>query len=210
VHIDQVYDSFALEVKKLVDFDRIAVSVIDREAGTFSPKYVLGVHFSGREPHAAIPLEGTLVERILRNGTSFLREDISSGDVFPGDAARIRAGLRSELNVPLCCQGQITGTLHVYSSKVGAYGSKEQAILEWLANQIAPAVENARLNELLRASTGQQAVVQEIARIITSNLEIDHVYEKFAVEVRDLLDRQRQWDANGDKGSRESETGGSS
>tara|TARA_B100001971_G_scaffold182851_1_gene180419 strand:- start:417 stop:698 length:282 start_codon:yes stop_codon:yes gene_type:complete len=93
---------------------------------------------------------------------------------------------------------------------VRAYGLKEQAILERLANQIGPVEENARLDELLRASTGQQAVVQEIARIITSTLDIDQVYDRFAGEVKEILDRQRQWDSNEDKGSRGSDGGGSS
>ena len=193
-----------------MDFDRIAISAIDGEAGTFSPKYIGGIHFSGSELHAVFPLEGTLVERILRKGTPVSREDISPEDGVPGDPARIRAGLRSDLMVPLYHKGQITGTLHVYSSRVRAYGSKEQAILERLANQIALAVENARLDELLRASTGQQAVVHEIARIITSTMEIDQVYERFAGDVKELLDRRRQWDSNGDEGSREPESGRSS
>ena len=210
VNIDQVYEKFAGELKKLVDFDRIAISAINEEAGTFRPTYIGGIHFSESELHATFLLEGTMVERILRTGTPFMREDINSEDGIPGDPARIRAGLRSELMVPLYCKGQITGTLRVYSSGVRAYGLKEQAILERLANQIGPVVENARLDELLRASTGQQAVVQEIARIITSTLDIDQVYDRFAGEVKEILDRQRQWDSNEDKGSRGSDGGGSS
>jgi hypothetical protein len=35
--IDQVYQKFAAEVKKLVDFDRISINLIDHAACTFEP-----------------------------------------------------------------------------------------------------------------------------------------------------------------------------
>ena len=40
----------------------------------------------------------------------------------------------------------------------------------------------------LRSSNDQMAAVDEVARIITSTLEIDQVYEQFATEVRKLVD----------------------
>ena len=41
--IDQVYEQFAQEVKKLVDFDRVAISVFDNDTATSTIKYVAGL-----------------------------------------------------------------------------------------------------------------------------------------------------------------------
>lgn len=46
------------------------------------------------------------------------------------------------------------------------------AILERLAKQIAPAIENARLFQELQASTREIALVDEVAKIITSTLDM--------------------------------------
>ena len=43
--------------------------------------------------------------------------------------------------------GRVIGTLVLRSRRVNAFGLREQAILEGLANQIAPAVANAQLYE---------------------------------------------------------------
>jgi sigma-B regulation protein RsbU (phosphoserine phosphatase) len=189
--IDQVYEKFAAEVKKLVELDRIGISVIDHEAGTFSPRYVSGVRIAGRDLHAVVPLEGTLVERVLQEGTPLSREDIRSGDTYPGDPARIGAGLRSGVMVPLFCKGRIMGNLHVYSIRMGAYGTRELVILKRLADQIAPAVENAELYLQLQKRIEENAIVDEVARIVSSTLDIDRVYEKFAAEVKKLVDFDR-------------------
>ena len=58
--------------------------------------------------------------------------------------------------VPLITKGQVIGVMTMRSRRVGAYGPQEQAILERLASQIAPAIENARLyQETLR---GEEAL----------------------------------------------------
>ena len=52
-------------------------------------------------------------------------------------------GLRSRILVPLISKGQVIGTLSLRSHRVGAYGPRKQAIVERLARQITPAIENA-------------------------------------------------------------------
>ncbi len=56
---------------------------------------------------------------------------------------RVKMGLRSRLVVPLISKGRVIGTLGLRSLRVGAYGPREQAIVERLARQIAPAIANA-------------------------------------------------------------------
>ena len=163
LEVDQVYERFAAEVKKLVDFDRIGISVFNLDAGTFTPTYLSGVYWGGREVGTIVPLEGTAVERVLRTGRPILREDIRTGEPFVGEAARLQAGLLSGLMVPLLGKGQPTGVLHINGRRAGAFGPREQAILERLANQIAPAVEDARLYQQLQAGIVEKAVVDEVA-----------------------------------------------
>ncbi len=103
----------------------------------------------------------------------------------------LKLGFRSNIIVPLISKGRPIGTLSLRSHKVGAFGPAEQTILERLAHQIAPAVENARLYQQLQAHTEEMAVVDEVARIITSTLEIDQVCEEFTQEMRKLVDFER-------------------
>jgi signal transduction histidine kinase len=150
--IHQVYQLFAVEMKRLVDFDRLSVQTIDPEAYTFSPTYSFGATVVEWEIGEVVPFAGTALERVFQTGRTLSREDIRTGDSFAHDSARIDAGLRSHILVPLIVRDRVLGTMSLLSHQVGAYGPGEQAILERLAHQIAPAVENTRLYESLQTA----------------------------------------------------------
>jgi hypothetical protein len=48
LQIDQVYEQFTQEVRKLVPFDRMSINTIDQEAGVFTVKYLVGQEVAGR------------------------------------------------------------------------------------------------------------------------------------------------------------------
>jgi GAF domain-containing protein len=150
LNIDQVYAKFATELRKLVDFDRARVSLIDHQAGVVIVQYIFGSRRSRREAGATTPLEGSQAQHVSKTGQTLIRE-IPGAPTFPVDQDYLREGLRSCITVPLASNGRVIGTLGLGSRRPGAYGQREQAILERLAGQIAPAVENARLYEKLQA-----------------------------------------------------------
>ena len=189
--INDVYERFATELKKVVDFDRLTTNIIDEEVGVFIPTYQAGIRNPERESGIPIPLKGSMTEQVLLSGQALVRGDIGIDASFPADGARIQLGFRSIALVPLVSKGRVIGVLGLHSQQVSAYGPSEQAVLERLASHIAPAVENARLYDELQNSTQQMAVVDGVARIITSTLDIDQVYEQFAEEMKKLVDFDR-------------------
>ncbi|MCH7712616.1 MAG: GAF domain-containing protein [Chloroflexi bacterium] len=145
--IQQVYEEFAAQLKKLVDFDRIGINVIDREAGTASLKYVSGLGPPVTDASQARPINSLRVRDLIKSGRTIVVDDLSDTTPFPLDQTYLDAGLNSLITVSLISSGRTIGTLILRSCRVGAYGAREEAILEILANQIAPAVENAWLYE---------------------------------------------------------------
>ena len=71
---------------------------------------------------------------------------------------------RSELALPLIFQDQPIGALTVQSEKEGAFTAEDIKVLGTLANQLAVAIENARLQESLKRS-------QEYFRALTENTQ---------------------------------------
>ena len=60
LEIDLVYERFAAELKKLVDFDRVAINLLDTPNETYTLKYVSGSRIPGRDIGVVRPLAGTL------------------------------------------------------------------------------------------------------------------------------------------------------
>jgi two-component system NtrC family sensor kinase len=148
--IDQVYEKFAAEMKRLVHFDRVNIDVIDHDRGSFTVKYLYGQSVSGHHTGAVLALEGTLTGQAAATGATVIREDIPADTRLPADSEYLSVGLRSSITIPLVSKGKVIGCLTLWSRRVGAFGRREQHILEGLTTQIAPAVENSLLFEDVR------------------------------------------------------------
>ncbi|MCI0811754.1 MAG: PAS domain S-box protein, partial [Chloroflexi bacterium] len=164
--VAEVYERFAEEVKKLVDFDRISVNIVDHEAGTFVFQYVSGIIQPGRHAGDILTLEGTQTGEVVKTGKPIVRQDVSVDTRFQSDQTLLDMGFRSSIVVPLRYQDRIIGVLSLRGKEKGLYGPKAQSILEQLADQIAPAVENARLySESQRAQEDLRQAEQKYRRI---------------------------------------------
>jgi PAS domain S-box-containing protein len=204
LNIEEVYERFAEEVRKLIPLDRIALTTInpDHRSGTIA--YVLGVEVEDRNQGAVFPLTGSFYEEIFskRSGILVQTEDESElVERYPILLSTFRAGLLSMISVPLISKGEVIGVLHIRSLKPNVYTELDLKLAESIGNQIAGAIANAQLfverkraEESLQKSeeeakrlAQENAIIAEIGRIISSSLNIDEVYEHFAEEVRKLI-----------------------
>jgi signal transduction histidine kinase/DNA-binding response OmpR family regulator len=143
--IDQVYENFTLAMRKLLVFDRISVNVIEYDTYAFRRKYLFGQDAPGRLPGGSIPLLGTQTEYVMRTHQTVIRHDIADARTFHIDQFLVDSGLHGSIMVPLISKDRVIGSMSLQSRKIGTYGEREQIILERLAKQIAPAIENAQL-----------------------------------------------------------------
>ena len=154
---DQAYEEFAGEVWGLVHFDRLAVHLLDPEAGADAIKYVSGQTMPGIQIGDRRPVEGTETQHVMRTRPVLVRPDMAIGPRFSRDPQYLELGLRSSIVVRLETRGQLVGALNLSSRQPGAYREREQALLEYLGREIAPAVANAQRYERTREE-GEQAV----------------------------------------------------
>ena len=188
LNIDEVYELFALEVRKLVDFDRASINIIDQGAGTVTLKYLFGPAREGRSVGTVSSLQGTENQTVAETGQTLRRVDAAGDPQYPSDPVHGNNGMHATMRTPLFSKGRVIGSMSLRSKQVGAFGPSQQTILERIASQIAPAVANVQLYEEIKEEI---AVVNEVARVITSALNIEEVYGKFALELKKLVDFER-------------------
>jgi signal transduction histidine kinase len=202
--IAEVYKLFSEKVGELIPFDRIGVGVINLERNTVEFPYIEGICVSGRQPGDIAPLAGTAAERVMQTRKSHLFQAESEEEIaaeVPGLLPEFQSGIRSALTVPLVSRDQVIGALSFRSTIPEAYADRDVMLAESIGSQIAGAIANAQLfierkrtEEALRRSEEQarelakeNAIMAEIGRIISSTLNIDEVYERFAEEARTLI-----------------------
>ena len=191
--IDDVYEGFAQQVRRLIPFDRIAISLVDLETETFVNEYVLGVFAAGRERGSTVPLEGTMVGAAVESRDAIILqgnlEELTQR--FPG---MVRSGLKSVIAAPVMFQNEVLGVLNMRSLKDNAYEEHHLDLMRKVVSQIAPAIANSQLyaENAAAASAAQRlarqnAALAEIGRVISSSLDIEEVYALFADQTFHLI-----------------------
>jgi len=167
LNIEEVYERFAEEVRKLIPFDRIVINVIDTEKSTVSNVYMAGKGIADRKVEEIYPLKGSGNAEMLRTQSSFLiqTEDFNEyKDRFPMLLSTFQAGFRSIMNVPLFSKGQVIGGLLLRSLKPYTYTDKDVRLAERVGNQIAGAIANAQLFIERKRAEEERTALQEQLR----------------------------------------------
>ncbi|MEW5817515.1 MAG: ATP-binding protein, partial [Spirochaetota bacterium] len=148
LNIDEVYESFSEEVKKIISFDRIVINVIDTGSGTVKNAFIAGGAVQDRNAKDIYPLEGSGNAEMVRTKSTLLIQTENFDEYegrFPMLRSTFEAGYRSIMNVPLFSKGEIIGGLLLRSYKPFAYTDEDIRLAERIGSQIAGAIANAQL-----------------------------------------------------------------
>ena len=146
--IEDVYERFADEVRRIIPFDNIAINLIDHDTKTVSVPYVAGIDVPGRRRGEVFPLRGTIAEEAARTRKGFLvhADDIEAlAKTHPGALPVRLAGLRSIMVLPLVSRDVVIGTLVLMSVATHRYQDRDLSLAENVAAHISGAIANARL-----------------------------------------------------------------
>ncbi len=84
---------------------------------------------------------------------------------------------RSEMALPLISRGQVLGALTIQSEWESAFSQEDITSLQTMTDQLANAIENARLFEQAEIRAEELTVLNEMARAYTQTLDIDRIVE---------------------------------
>ena len=197
LNIDEVYERFAEQVARLIPFDKIAIHIAEKERDVLHAPYNYDRNMDKTFAEGDRSFQGSICEEIHRRGSGLLtvpltREELARS--FPSGLRTYDQGFLSSIRVSLVAKDDGIGVLHLTSAKPAAFTEEDLALAQRVANQISGAVANARLYTeriLVEQAASRLAhendVLAEIGRIITSSLNIDEVYERFAERVQVLI-----------------------
>lgn len=146
--IDEVYNLFAEEVRRLIPFDRISVATINSEARTVTMAYTWGNEVDGRNQGDVFPLAHSIYEELVATRSGLLIHTEDENELFkayPHLLNSFRAGFRSMISVPLISKDEVIGALHFRSLKPNAYTELDLSLSERVGHQISGAIANAQL-----------------------------------------------------------------
>jgi two-component system NtrC family sensor kinase len=187
VELSRVYPAVARAVGRLIAFDALAVSLLDRDRGELS---VVEISREARAPtrDLRIPSRDTLAEWVVTEGSPRRVDDVREASVpAPARAFLADRGYRSAILVPLVTGGETIGTLNVTHRAPGAFTDGDVEALAEVARPLASAVEHARLHAETVGRAQTLAALNETAQLITARLDVRAVLDAISRSVTGLI-----------------------
>jgi len=175
--IGAVYQTFAVEVRRLIPYDRMGVVVLDSSGKGFSMSQLATDPPSTGEPATVwLAKEGTGIEWVMSQRRSHIESDLVEAKRFVEDEVLLKAGIRSTVRLPLIAKGEAIGALCLDSSTPHCYAERELELLVPLGEQLAIAIENARLFQ----ETNRLAITDELTGLFNHR----HFYHRLEQEFK--------------------------
>jgi serine phosphatase RsbU (regulator of sigma subunit)/putative methionine-R-sulfoxide reductase with GAF domain len=171
-------DELSTRVTKLIQktFNYYYVAIFTLEPGTRALRFrASGVApRKGRRKKTSIALEVEvgqgLIGEAVREGKQIICDDVHADGRY-----RFIDSLpetQSEVVIPLKIEDRVLGVLDVQSNQLHAFHPNDLLILGALADNIARAVEGARLYSNIRRRANQLLLVSEVSNSVTSTLDL--------------------------------------
>lgn len=143
-------------------------AVVFASVSRSAPRFPVGIRVS---------LEDRAQElAVLQSGQVYVVPDVQTLTSPPATVRELQAeGLRSYVRVPLIAQGELIGSLNLWSDQVDAFTAEQIDIVREVANQMAIGIQQARLYEQVQrhAAELEQRVAERTAELREINVELE-------------------------------------
>lgn len=196
--LDTTLRRVAEVVRKVIDYEIFAILLLNEKTQELKFRFQVGYPPEFAERSRIKVGEG------VTGQAAQLRQAVLIDDVT--NDARYIAGVpnvRSELAVPLITKNRVIGVIDLEAREPGYFTEEHRRFLTLVASRMAAGIENAQLYTRTTKQARILLLLNEIARELTSILNLDELLGRIAELVRRLIDYQMfsilLLDASGEK-----------
>jgi len=141
----RIFDVIATEVRTLTSFDHMSVCLLPAGGQTLVVHATVGAENRFPPVGTAVPLQQTVARLAVAEGRGVVVKDVAAHPSLGSDLLSARAGMRSEISIPILLNERILGTFSIASEKENAFGLTELAFLQPIADQIGALLDRTML-----------------------------------------------------------------
>jgi sigma-B regulation protein RsbU (phosphoserine phosphatase) len=172
-------------VRKVIDYEIFGILLLNEKTQELYFRFSLGY-----SPETAERVRVKVGEGVTGTAAQ-RREAVLVGDVS-ADPRYISAisNVRSELAVPLIVKNRVIGVIDIESPQTNHFTEEHKRLLTLIASRMAIGIENARLYTRLSRQAKTLVLLNEIARELTSILNVDELLKRIGELLSRLIDYQ--------------------
>ena len=183
LELQDMLETTVSSLEEYLAFYRVGIFLVDEASSELYPAVANEALLSVIPPGYRQTMGEGAIGRAASTGETVLAND----PVSDGVATEVGAwSSPSSVSVPIKVGPRVIGVLEVEGVRRGAFGEQDAATLEIAADQLAVAMENARLFEQTQRRVAELATVNEIGRAISGALDTNQLAELIYDQVSSL------------------------
>jgi PAS domain S-box-containing protein len=180
LRLEDIFHSLTHHTTRLFTYDRMTIAL--QEGKILRVVFVKDNGGSTLPAGTELPLKNSAAGWVATQGQPLLRHNIASDRPPAEDETLDDQKLKALMIVPLRVKGSVTGTWEIASQQMAAYDPDDLQMAQSMADQLAIAIDNARLyqqarQEITERKQAEEALRQseERFRHVISSIS-DHIY----------------------------------
>ncbi len=145
LRLNDIFHAFTHHADRLIPYDLTSITLLEDEQVSISYRVDKKQKGDVLPVDTIVPREGSAVGWVMAEGQPLLRHNIPEDVRFVEDEQLLEGKIRSAMIIPLRVKAQMQGTWNIGSERIGAYSPNDLEIAQSMADQLAVAIENARL-----------------------------------------------------------------
>jgi serine phosphatase RsbU (regulator of sigma subunit)/signal transduction protein with GAF and PtsI domain len=171
MELDELFQRAVYLIRENFGYYHVTLYTVDPEMEVV--QFEASASAGERQVSAVVEWDEGLIGWVAANAQAAVVNDVENDTRYRCVAALDET--RSELTVPLLLEDEIVGVLDVQSDQLGAFGSDDLFILETLGDQLAIAIQEARLYEAERQQAWLSTALLQVAEAMGQISDMDAV-----------------------------------
>jgi len=187
-NLDELCQQVTLLIRETFDFYFVSIFTLNEETGLlhFQANAGPGTMDEKVWENFTVALGDGIVGKVAATGQEILAPDISAEPSFR--YSDMVPETRAEVAIPLKIEDRVLGVLDLQNDETRAIHEFDLSVLRTLADNIALAIEGARMYTHLGKRAAQISAVLEISHAVTSNLEFDPLLDVVVKSINNHFD----------------------
>src|SRR5579864_4913188 len=182
--LDTTLSRVAEVVSKVIDYEIFAILLLNEKTQEMRFRFQIGYppEFAERRVKVGEGVTGLAAQTRQAVLIDDVRQDPRYIEAIPN--------VCSELAIPLITKNRVIGVIDIEAREPGAFTEEHRRLLTLVASRMAAGIENAQLYTRTTKQARILLLLNEIARELTSILNLDELLGRIAELVRRLIDYQ--------------------
>ncbi len=171
------------EVVRITHATSGSVAMVDHRKGVLNIETAINIH-----PRAwkrlKLELGVGVTGHVAWSGKPLRVDDVDEDPHY----VRLKAGIKSEMALPMIIDGRVIGVINVDSTRPAAFSEEDEQLCIAVANQSAKVIETARLHDTLKRQAAELEALFTVGRTLIQAGPIQDILQRIVTEGLNLLD----------------------